>query len=249
VGAVHLQRHLRTHVAPANASEGATQTTMIELPYKNRVDAGRCLARSLLAFADRPDVVVLGLPRGGVVVAFEVAQALRAPLDVMVVRKLGVPGQEEFALGAVSTGGVRVLDHRLIATLGVPSEIIEALTCKERAEVERRERLYRGYRPPLKVAGQVVILVDDGVATGSTTRAALSALRQQTPARIIVAVPVAPASVCKELRDEVDCVVCLAQPEKFFAVGQWYWNFSQTTDDEVRELLRRASSAAARSAA
>lgn len=194
-------------------------------------------------------MIVLALPRGGVVVGFEVAQALRAPLDVMVVRKLGVPGQEELALGAVASGGVRVLDDRVIGTLGISLHTIEALTRQQTAEVERRERLYRGDRPPLKVAGQVVILADDGIATGATTRAAILALRQLNPAQIIVAVPVAPACVCRELKDKVDHVVCPAQPENFFAVGQWYWNFSQTTDDEVRELLCRASSAVARSAA
>ena len=233
----------------AARSGGAKTEAMIELPFRNRAEAGRVLARELRAFADRPDVVVLGLPRGGVVVAFEVAEDLHVPLDVMVVRKLGVPGQEEVALGAVSTGGVRVLDHGLIATLEIPAEIIEALSGKERAEVERREGLYRGDRPPIKVSGKVAILVDDGIATGSTTRAAVTALRQQTPARIIVAAPVAPACVCEELRRQVDQLVCLAQPENFFAVGQWYWDFSQTGDDEVRDLLHRASRAGAGRAA
>lgn len=222
---------------------------MMELAYKNRIDAGRCLARSLRAFAGRPDVIVLGLPRGGVVVGFEVAEALRAPLDVLVVRKLGVPGQEELALGAVASGGVRVLDDRLIATLDISPQAIDALTRQQKVEVERRERIYRGDRAPLKVERLVVILVDDGIATGATTRAAILALRQLNPAQIIVAVPVAPACVCKELKREVDLLVCPAQPQQFFAVGQWYWNFSQTTDDEVRDLLRRAPSTAACSAA
>jgi len=214
---------------------------MARLPFRNRVEAGRALGRALRLLADRRDVVVLGLPRGGVVVAFEVAQALHVPLDVMVVCKLGVPGQEEVALGAIASGGVRVLDRQLIETLDIPSETIEALTTERRAEVERREHLYRGERSPLDVAGKVVILVDDGIATGSTVRAAVSALRERRPARIIIATPVAPASVCTELRREADELVCVAQPENFFAVGQWYWNFSQTSDEEVRELLDRTS--------
>jgi putative phosphoribosyl transferase len=213
---------------------------MVELPFEDRVEAGQILASQLRAYADRADVVVLALPRGGVPVAFKVAQALRAPLDVMIVRKLGVPGHEELALGAIASGGVRVLHRQLVEELALSPTTIEMIAGREQVELQRREKIYRGSRLAVEVAGQTVILVDDGIATGSTMRAAVLALRQQKPARIVVAVPVAPPSVCEELQSAVDELVCLARPVGFFAVGQWYRDFSQTTDEDVRELLGRA---------
>ena len=208
--------------------------------FRDRRDAGRLLAEKLAAYASRPDVLVLALPRGGVPVAYEVAHRLGAPLDVFVVRKLGVPGHEELAMGAVATGGVRVLNDQLVEQLGIPDQMIDAVAARERQELARRERLYRGGRPPPDVRGRTVILVDDGLATGSTMRAAAKALRQEQPAEIVVAVPVAASVTCDLLRSEVEHVVCAATPQPFFAVGQWYADFSQTTDEEVRELLRRA---------
>jgi predicted phosphoribosyltransferase len=185
------------------------------------------LATKLSAYANRPDVVVLALPRGGVPVAYEVARALNAPLDVFVVRKLGVPGHEELAMGALATGGVRVLND-VVRYLGIPVSLIEAVTSQERRELERREHLYRGNRPPLDVRNQTVILVDDGLATGSTMRAAVQALRQQQPASIVVAVPVAAPESCEEMRTQADDVICAVTPEAFHAVGLWYRDFSQT---------------------
>jgi len=214
---------------------------MVELPFEDRVEAGQILASQLRAYADRVDVVVLALPRGGVPVGFEIAQALRAPLDVMIVRKLGVPGHEELALGAIASGGVRVLNRRLVEELALSAGTIEAIARRQQVELERQEKLYRGDRPPMDVARQVVILVDDGIATGSTMRAAIQALRQQEPARIVLAVPVAPPSVCVEMEGMADELLCLAQPTGFFAVGQWYRDFSQTTDEQVRNLLERAN--------
>ena len=212
--------------------------------FFDRQDAGRQLARELSRRGLRDDVVVLGLPRGGVPVAFEVAEALRAPLDVFVVRKLGVPGQEELAMGALATGGVRVLNAEVISALGIELSTIEAVAQREQEELERRERLYRGSRPPLAVEGKTAILIDDGLATGSTMRAAAAALRRQHPARIIVAVPVAAKSTCRHLAAEVDEVISLQMPDAFHAVGQWYADFGQTSDEEVHELLSRATSTA-----
>jgi predicted phosphoribosyltransferase len=209
-------------------------------PYHDRREAGRILAGRLVRYAHRGDVVVLALPRGGVPVAFEVAQALGAPLDVFLVRKLGVPGHEELAMGAIATGGVRLLNDAVVQALAIPPQAIEEVTDAEREELERRERAYHGDRPPTDVRGRTVILVDDGLATGSTMRTAVHALRRQGPARLVVAVPVASASTCDELRGEVDDVVCGRTPEPFYAVGLWYDDFSQTTDDEVRDLLERA---------
>jgi erythromycin esterase-like protein/predicted phosphoribosyltransferase len=206
--------------------------------FRDRREAGRLLATKLTAYANRPDVVVLALPRGGVPVAYEVARALDAPLDVFVVRKLGVPGHEELAMGALATGGVRVLNE-VVQHLGIPSTLIEAVTNHELTELERRERLYRGNRPPLDVRNRTVILVDDGLATGSTMRAAVRALRQQQPASIVVAVPVAAPESCEELRTLADDVICAVTPEAFHAVGLWYQDFSQTTDEEVRALLAK----------
>jgi predicted phosphoribosyltransferase len=198
------------------------------------------LATRLEGYAGRPDVVVLGLPRGGVPVAFEVARALGVPLDVFLVRKLGVPGHRELAMGAIASGGVRVLSSEVVRELMISDEAIAQITGEERRELERREALYRGDRPPPDVRDRTAILVDDGLATGSTMRAAVAALRQQGPARIVVAVPVAAPSVCDDLRAEVDEVVCALQPTPFVAVGLWYDDFSPTTDDEVRRLLQEA---------
>ena len=211
--------------------------------FLDRRDAGRMLAKQLAALAGRDDVLVLGLPRGGVPVAFEVAAALRAPLDVFVVRKLGVPGQEELAMGALASGGLRVLNQDVVRTLGISLETVDAVARRESEELMRRERLYRGDRPAPEPAGKTVILIDDGLATGSTMRAAAAALRQRGPARVIVAVPVAARQTCEQLRREVDELVCAATPSPFLAVGQWYAEFGQTSDEEVRELLRRAEAA------
>ncbi len=208
--------------------------------FRDRADAGRRLAAALQAYANRPDVLVLALPRGGVPVGFEVAKALNAPLDLFLVRKLGLPGHEELAMGAVASGGVRVLNREVVDALGVPDRVTDAVAAREERELERRERLYRGDRPPPMVRGRTAILVDDGLATGSTMKAAVLALRQQNPNRIVVAVPVASAETCDELRSEAEEVVCLSTPEPFYAVGQWYQDFSQTTDEEVRNLLQRA---------
>ena len=209
--------------------------------YEDRKQAGRELAARLAAYANRPDLLVLALPRGGVPVAYEVAEALGAPLDVFLVRKLGVPGYEELGMGAIASGGVRVLNEHIVRSVGASGEAIEAVTARERRELERREAAYRDDRPPVDVEGRAVILVDDGLATGSTMRAAVAALRARRPARLVVAVPVGSADTCRDLGAEADDVVCAKTPEPFFAVGAWYGDFSQTTDEEVRELLERAS--------
>lgn len=208
--------------------------------FKDRTEAGRALARSLAAYAGRPDTLVLALPRGGLPVAYEVALALDAPLDVFVVRKLGAPGQEELAMGAIASGGVRVINPDVVEALRIPEEVIERVAAKEEQELERRERLYRQGRPAREVRGRTVILIDDGLATGSTMRAAARALRRMRPAELVIAVPVAAAQTCDDLRAEADKIVCLQTPEPFLAVGLWYENFAQTTDDEVRDLLARA---------
>jgi len=207
--------------------------------FRNRQSAGRLLAEKLTAYANGPDVLVLALPRGGVPVAYEVARALGAPLDVFLVRKLGVPGHEELAMGAVATGGVRVLNDQIVQHLGIPSYVIDGVAAQEQQELARRERLYRGNRPPPDVRGRTVILVDDGLATGATMRAAVMAVRQLHPARIVAAIPTASPDTCDALRTEVDDVICAITPEPFLAVGHWYEDFSQTTDDEVRNLLSR----------
>jgi predicted phosphoribosyltransferase len=209
--------------------------------FLDRRDAGRMLARRLESLAGRAGVIVLALPRGGVPVAFEVAAALRAPLDVFVVRKLGVPGQEELAMGALASGGVRVLNQEVVETLAISAETIEAATRREQEELARREQLYRGSRERLDLADKIAILIDDGLATGSSMRAAIAALRLRRPKRLIVAVPVAARATCDRLRADVDEMICLATPQSFIAVGQWYAEFGQTTDDEVRELLRRSA--------
>ncbi len=210
--------------------------------FKDRVEAGLHLARELTAYASRSDVLVLALPRGGVPVGYEVARALNAPLDVLVVRKLGLPGQEELAMGAIASGGVRVLNEDVVQYIGVSDEVIEKVAVSEREELERRDRSYRGERPPPNIAGQTVILVDDGLATGSTMKAAARAVRAQKPAKLVVAVPVSAQSTCRELRDEVDEIICDMMPEPFQAVGLWYEDFPQMTDEEVRELLEQARS-------
>src|SRR3984893_10196453 len=207
--------------------------------FRDRREAGRLLAERLAAYANRPDVLVLALPRGGVPVAYEVASALGAPLDVFIVRKLGVPGYEELAMGAVATGGVRVLNDQIVERLGIPDHLIDAVAARELQELSRRERLYRDGRPPPDVRGRTVILVDDGLATGATMHAAIQALRQQNPARIVVAVPTASPETCEEMRTEVDEVICAITPEPFEAVRRWYQDFSQTTDEEVEALLSR----------
>jgi len=216
---------------------------MVGKRFRDRREAGRLLAAQLGAYAKRPDVLVLALPRGGVPVAAEVASALGAPLDVFVVRKLGVPGHEEYALGAIATGGVRVLNEEVVQALRIPDRVIDALAGREQEELARRERVYRGHRPPPDVRGRTVILVDDGLATGATMHAAIRALRQQQPARIVVAVPTASPETCAELKTEVDDVICATTPDPFYAVGLWYEDFSQTTDEEVRELLARSPGA------
>jgi predicted phosphoribosyltransferase len=208
--------------------------------FKDRQHAGRVLARFLSAYAHRSDVIVLALPRGGVPVAFEVARALGTPLDIFLVRKLGLPGHEELAMGAIASGGVRVLNHEVVDGLRVSPEAIERVAQREMKELERREHLYRDDRPPLDVAGKTVILIDDGLATGSTMRAAAKALRKQNPAKMVVAVPVAAPSICEEFRQLADVTVCAATPEPFQAVGIWYDRFDQTSDEEVHELLERA---------
>ena len=208
--------------------------------YRDRIDAGKQLAARLADYADRDDVLVLALPRGGVPVAYEVAKALRAPLDIFLVRKLGVPGHEELAMGAIATGGVRVLNDDVVDYLRIPGEVIDAVAADELRELERRERAYRDDRPEPDVRGKTMILVDDGLATGSTMRAAAAALRQQNPTRIVVAVPVSSPQTCNEYRMGVDEIICASTPEPFMGVGQWYLDFSQTTDAEVRELLAKA---------
>jgi putative phosphoribosyl transferase len=212
----------------------------MEYPFRNRTEAGRVLAQELSAYANRDDVIVLALPRGGVPVAFEVAHALHAPLDVFVVRKLGVPGHEELAMGAIASGGVLVIEPSVVEDLSIPMEVVLDVAAREEQERLRREREYRGDRPAPEVRGRTVILVDDGLATGSTMRAAVAALKKLQPAKIVVAVPVAVRSTCEELAEEVDEVVCARTPEPFYGVGEWYADFSQTTDEEVRELLARA---------
>lgn len=209
--------------------------------FRDRADAGRELAGRLAAYAHRPDVLVLALPRGGVPVAYEVARALGAPLDVFLVRKLGVPGHEELAMGAVATGGVRVLNPDAVEGLRISDRVIDAVTAQEQLELERRERAYRADRPPPDVRGKTVLLVDDGLATGATMYAAAAALRRLGPERIVVAVPVSSPETCEAFRDMVDDIVCAITPEPLYAVGRWYQDFSQTTDDEVRALLARAA--------
>ena len=208
--------------------------------FRNRTEAGQLLTRKLARYAGRDDVFVLALPRGGVPVAYEVAKHLNAPLDVIIVRKLGVPGQEELAMGALASGGIRVLNGEVVDSLRISDEVIDAVAAREEKELVRRERAYRGQRNRIEVEGRIVVLVDDGIATGSTMRAAVNALRQQQPKRVIVAVPTAAASTYREFQNEADEMVAVMAPELFYGVGQWYEDFSQTTDQEVRQLLDQA---------
>ncbi|MBE9014770.1 phosphoribosyl transferase [Chroococcidiopsis sp. CCALA 051] len=209
--------------------------------FQNRTQAGELLATKLTAYAKRPDAIVLGLPRGGVPVAFEVAKTLNVPLDIILVRKLGAPAQPELAMGAIATGGVLVLNDEVVNWLGIPQAEIDAVAQREMQELERRDRLYRGNCPLPHVENRTVILVDDGIATGSTLRAAIAALRQQQPQQIIVAVPIAPASVCQQLRSQADDVVCAIEVEQLSAISLWYEEFTQTSDEEVRALLAEAA--------
>jgi putative phosphoribosyl transferase len=209
--------------------------------FTDRTEAGQILARRLKYLADRTDVVVLALPRGGVPVAFEVAEELHIPLDVFLVRKLGVPGHEELAMGAVASGGVRVVNDKVVQVLGISEQTIETVAEKEWAELERREKLYRNDAAPVDVRGRIVILVDDGLATGASMRAAVLALRQQQPAGIIVAVPVAAPETCADFETEVEQTICLETPEPFFAVGLYYRHFAQVTDEQVRELIKQSA--------
>jgi predicted phosphoribosyltransferase len=209
--------------------------------FKDRRDAGRTLAQKLVAYRGRADVIVLALPRGGVPVAYEVASALDAPLDIFLVRKLGLPGQEELAIGAVASGGIRVLNEDVIQALHVPPRVIEAVARQALQELERREREYRADRPVLEIRDCIVILVDDGLATGASMHAAVAGLRAGHPARIIVAVPTAAPETCEAFEPEVDEIVCATTPEPFYSVGRWYADFSQTTDEEVRMLLEQGS--------
>jgi len=215
--------------------------------FRDRHDAGRQLAERLTAYANRPDVIVLALPRGGVPVGYEVAEALNVPLDIMLVRKLGVPGHEELAMGAIASGGVRVLNDETIRMLRIPPPVVDRVAAIEERELERRERLYRGDRPPPDVRGKVVILVDDGIATGSTMMAAAQALRNLGARRIVAAVPVAARETCDAMRVVVDEMVCALTPEPFYAVGLWYEEFEQTSDEEVKALLERARARVSRS--
>jgi putative phosphoribosyl transferase len=210
--------------------------------FRDRAEAGRILAADLSHYAGRTDVIVLALPRGGVPVANEVARAIGAPLDIFLVRKLGLPGQEEFAMGAIASGGVRLINNDVVRAYGVSAAQIESIVAAEQRELERRESAYRNGRPLPRIAGRTVILIDDGLATGFSMRAAVMALRADAPARVVVAVPVAARETCEEFRDLVDEIVCAETPDPFYAVGIWYEDFSQTTDREVHELLRAAHS-------
>jgi len=211
--------------------------------FRDRLEAGRLVAEALAGYSSRPDLLVLALPRGGVPVGFEVARSLNAPLDIMLVRKLGVPGHEELAMGAIASGGIRILSDDVIAAFGITEPVLAAVTAVEQEELERQERSYRDDRPPPVVRGRTVILVDDGLATGSTMLAAAGAIQRQSPERVIVAVPVAPPETCRAMRHAVDEVICVGSPEPFFSVGTWYRDFSQVSDDEVHELLERAEQA------
>lgn len=210
-------------------------------PFVDRREAGRALAARLAKYAGRDDVIVLALPRGGVPVAYEVAQALGAPMDVFLVRKLGTPGHRELAMGAIASGGIRVLNEEVVRWYGIPESVIDRVVRDEQQELERRELAYREGRPAPDLEGHIVTLIDDGLATGSTMRAAVEAVRQRRPARVVVAVPVGARETCAELATLADEVICARMPEPFSAVGQWYLHFDQTEDDEVRDLLRKST--------
>ncbi len=209
--------------------------------FHDRIHAGQLLANRLARYAKDPDILVCALPRGGVLVGFPVAEALNAPLDVVIVRKLGVPGEQELAMGAIATGGVCVLSQELIEVLGISTQAVEAVIAREQRELTRRETLYRGAAPPPQISGRTVILVDDGIATGATMRAAAAVIKQQQPKQLVIAVPVASSSSCAELEAQADEIVCVAKPEPFYAIGQFYEDFHQVSDEEVRDLLQRAA--------
>jgi predicted phosphoribosyltransferase len=209
--------------------------------FRDRHDAGRRLAAALTDYVSRPNLLILALPRGGVPVGYEVAQALHAPLDVMLVRKLGVPGQEELAMGAIASGSIRIVEEAVIAAFRIPEAALANVAAREAMELDRQERTFREDRPRARIAGKTIILVDDGLATGSTMRAAAAALRSQRPDHLAIAVPVAPTETCEDLRLEVDSIVCLLTPFPFVSVGSWYQDFSQVEDSQVRELLQAAS--------
>lgn len=210
--------------------------------FENRVDAGKKLAKELSEYANRPDVLILALPRGGVPVAFEVAKELNLDMDIFLVRKLGVPGNEELAMGAIASEDIRVLNEDIISSFQIPDRVVATVAANELRELERRERAYRGDRPKPDINGKTVILIDDGLATGATMRAAVEALKIKNPAKIVVAVPTAAADTCMFFKERVDEIICVATPEPFYGVGAWYGDFSQTTDEEVCKLLDEASS-------
>ena len=216
-----------------------TSEELMKLPFKNRTVAGKELAKSLRKYKDRDDIIVLALPRGGVPVALEVAKYLNADLDLMLVRKLGAPGYKELAMGAIATGGIKVMNNDVVRSLYITPEAIEAIETEERKELERRETAYRGKRPLPDLQNQCVIVVDDGLATGATMHAAIGAIRLQSPARIVVAVPIAPQDTIQALNPKVDEMVCLEEPYPFSSIGQWYIDFSQVSDEEVRSILRQ----------
>jgi len=217
--------------------------------FRNRAEAGRELAGCLSKYSSTTDLLVLGIPRGGVPVAFEVAKQLHAPLDVLIVRKLGVPGQEELGFGAIASGGLRFLDAEIVEAVGISKRNLERITETEEKELKRRERAYRGARPPFDASGRTVIVVDDGIATGSSMQVAINAVRQMNPSHLIVAVPVAPVSTCHRLQAKVDDLVCVYMPRSFYAIGQYYEDFSQVSDEVVTELLAQAMPRKSRSAA
>ena len=210
--------------------------------FADRLDAGQQLAAQLASYADRADVLVLGLPRGGVPIAYEIAKALHLPLDICLVRKLGVPKQPELAMGAIASGGIMVLNQEVLRSFHIPDSVVQEVAAVEQQELERREQVYRGDRPMPEVSDRTVILADDGIATGSTLRAAVAILREQEPERIVVAVPVAPPASCEQLKTVVDELICLVTPDRLYSIGQWYQDFSQTTDAEVCQLLEQAGS-------
>jgi predicted phosphoribosyltransferase len=208
--------------------------------FRDRTDAGQKLAQTLMKYRDRPDVIILALPRGGVPVAFEVAKALNVVMDILLVRKLGVPGHEELAMGAIASGGVRILNEDVVRILHLSDDVIDLATARELNELERRERAYRGDRPRPNLRDRIAIIIDDGLATGASMRAAINALRLQQPKRIVVAVPTASPETCETFEQEVDEIICATTPQPFMGVGMWYRDFGQVTDQEVRELLARA---------
>jgi predicted phosphoribosyltransferase len=230
---------LRPRIGPPSYNDQQQPERLMR--FHDRTDAGRQLAAQLTPFANQPGIRVLALPRGGVPVAFEIARTLHAPLDVWVVRKLGAPGIPELAIGAIAPGGIELVSPDIVRRLNIQPQVIQAIAVRERAELDRREEVYRGDRPPIDVDAKTIVLVDDGLATGSTMRAAIASLRQRRPARIIVAVPVGAGPLCTQLSNEADQVICLFTPADLDAVGQWYADFSQTSDAEVCDLLNRAA--------